>query len=192
MKFLSAIFVSLSIIVTPAIASAHVAVTPATVGIGSNHVFTINVPNESQQSMTSLALDIPTGLAEVTPTALAGWTITMTKADDAVTKITWSDSNLLPGQRQEFTFNAQAPAAATKLMWKAYQSFVDGSETSWNQKPNGSDDATGNHGPFSVTSVVNDLTSVQSTKNTNNSLALIIAGMALLLSLYNLLFRKRV
>ena len=192
LKILNAVLLGLSVLILPGIASAHVAVTPDRIGIGATSLFSVSVPNESQQPMTGLSLDIPNNVIEVTPTAKAGWKITVIKNVDTVTKLTWARGSLQPGQREDFTFSAQAPATAGELDWKAYQTFADDSVTHWDQKPTGSDDATGNSGQYSVTSVVNDLSAKSNpgTSNSHNNLALLIAGLALGISLYGLLFRK--
>lgn len=193
MRIYAANLLALAVLMSPGLVSAHVAVTPAKVGIGSTTVFSASVPNESQQPMTNFALDVPAGVEEVTPTAKAGWVVTIAKTADVVTKITWADGSLQPGQRDDFTFSAQAPAKATQLSWKAYQIYADGAVTHWDQQPSASNDATGTSGPYSVTSVVNDLTNT-STKSSippTNHLTLALAGTALLLSVYSLLFKKR-
>ncbi len=70
------------IIAFPIVASAHVIVTPNQAGIGQELVFNVSVPNERQTAVSSVKLDIPKGVTEVTPTIVPGFTIT---TDGAVT-----------------------------------------------------------------------------------------------------------
>lgn len=157
MKKLSAIFAAFAVLCIPALASAHVVVTPSQAGIGQELTFSVSVPNERETAMTSLRLDIPAGITNVTPTTKDGWTITASGSSDNVTAIDWTDGSIPVGQRQDFSFSAQAPGKTTDVDWKAYQTYADGTVVHWDQKPAGSDDATGNAGPYSVTHIVNDL-----------------------------------
>lgn len=180
-----------TVLALPAVALAHVIVTPGKVGIGQEIVFNISVPNERASAVTSLRLVIPQGVSEVVPTALSGWQIATTGTD--VMAITWTGS-IPVGQREDFSFGAQAPANATQLDWKAYQTYADGTVVHWDQKPTGSDDASGNAGPYSVTSVVDDLTNTTAPSTSSDgraSLTLSLSVAALVLSLGGLFMRRK-
>ncbi len=183
----------MTISLIPGAAFAHVIVTPGQTGIGTELTFNVSVPNEEQVAVTNLKLDIPNGVTDVIPTTKDGWTITTTSngstSDPEVTVITWSDGTIPVGERQDFSFSAQVPAKATDLDWKAYQTYADGTIVHWDQTPAGSDDATGNAGPYSVTHVVNDLTAP--TKTPNETLPFALSVVAIVLSLGSLLIRKR-
>jgi uncharacterized protein YcnI len=166
----------------PAVASAHVIVTPSQAGVAQELVFTASVPNEKQVAVTGLRIVIPAGVKEVTPTVKAGWTITTKGSGDNINEIDWTAGSIPVGQRDDFSFGAQAPARATTLNWKAYQTYADGSVVSWDQTPAGSDDATGDKGPYSTTTVVNDLptaTSPAKTAEDRADVALAVAIVAL-------------
>jgi uncharacterized protein YcnI len=188
-----------AIAIIPASAFAHVIVTPGQVGIGSELTFNISVPNEQDTPVTNLKLDIPNGVTDVVPTTKDGWTISTTlngdSKDPEVTSITWSDGNIPVGQRQDFSFSAQVPGSATELDWKAYQTYGDGTIVHWDQKPAGSDDSTGDAGPYSVTHVVNDLTSsssvTTSSEGSSSLLPLFISIAAVVLSFGSILIRRR-
>lgn len=172
-------------------ALAHVKVTPAQVGIGQELIFNVSVPNEQQVPVASVKLDIPSGVTNVVPTEKPGWTITTTKSGDNVSLITWIGS-MPVGQRDDFTFSAQAPARASELDWKAYQTYGDGSVIHWDLKPTGSDDSTGTAGPYSVTQVANDLVPKSSlnTPNTKANLGIGLGMVALIIAGFSL-FRRR-
>ena len=185
---------ALAILALPAVAFAHVIVTPNQAGVGEELVFNVSVPNERNVAVSSVKLDIPKGVDEVTPTMIPGFTITTTGSTDNITSITWSGS-IPVGQREGFSFGAQVPATATQLDWKAYQTYADGTIVHWDQKPAGSDDAVGTAGPYSVTKVVNDLSSTASSTGTASSsretLALVFSVAALVLSIGGLFLRRR-
>lgn len=169
----------------PAIASAHVVVTPAEVTVGERQTFSVSVPNEKDTDVTSVKLDIPRGAGSITPTVKPGWTITTDKTgtgEEAVVKsITWTGGAIPAGQRDDFTFRALAPEKASELQWIAYETYTDGSTVSWNQKPTEDESESETVGPYSVTKVVNDLDAASAidTEENNDTLPLIIAVLAL-------------
>jgi uncharacterized protein YcnI len=181
----SAALTTLALLV-PALASAHVIVTPSQAGIGQELVFNVSSPNERQTPIIKVTLDIPQGVSDVVPTEKDGWTIatatTGSGTNAEISSITWSGGQIPVGQRTDFGFGAQVPATATSLDWKAYQTYADGTVVHWDQTPAGSDDATGNASPFSVTKVVNDLNTPAKATGSSNTWPLIIACLALVVS----------
>ena len=181
---LSRIGATLALVLIPAVASAHVVVTPKQAGIGESVDFSTSVPNEKDQPVIALKLLIPAGLKEVSPNVKPGWTVTVTPADtdgDGVTEIDWTGGSIPVNERDEFVFSAQVPASPTTLQWKAYQTYADGSVVHWDQAPVGdSDDANGAAGPYSQTKIVDDL-NVKPAHNYDD-LALGLASGALVLS----------
>lgn len=168
-KLLNALGTLVIVLMIPATAAAHVAVKPAQVSTASYQTFTTSVPNEKDIAVTSVRLAIPLGLADITPTVKPGWTIDALKNESTTTEITWSGGAIPAGQRDDFTFSAQAPAKPTTLQWKAYQTYEDGTTVAWDQKPAiGSDDDSGNSGPYSQTKVVDTLTTPEATKDNEN------------------------
>ena len=178
------------------VASAHVVVKPNQVGIAAFQTFTLGVPNEKDIPTTAVRLLIPDGLTSVSPNVKPGWTITIKKAEGnsaKVTEIDWTGGNIPPGQRDDFLFSAQAPANATTLMWKAYQTYQDGTVVNWDQKPGNEsgDDDSAPVGPYSQTKVINDLVTSNSSKTDilataellTGPLALLISALALYLGL---------
>jgi len=193
-KKLSALFMLLAVLAIPAVASAHVIVTPAQVGIGDDQTFQTAVPNEKDIPVTGLKLIIPAGLNEVSPNVKPGWNIQVVKSGDTVTEIDWTGGSVPAGQRDEFVFGAQTPSKATSLNWKAYQTYADGSVVAWDQNPTGKDDDSAT--PYSVTKVVNDLTTTPAAttttgSNSNNMLGIVFGLVAIVISVGGLLFRKK-
>lgn len=168
-KLLNALGTLAIVLIIPATAAAHVAIQPAQVSTAAYQTFTTSVPNEKDIAVTSVRLTIPLGLADVTPTVKPGWAIDTLKNENTTTEITWSGGVIPAGQRDDFTFSAQAPAKPTTLQWKAYQTYEDGTTVAWDQKPTaGQDDDSGNSGPYSQTKVVDTLSPAAATTNSEN------------------------
>jgi uncharacterized protein YcnI len=177
----------------PAMASAHVVVTPKSLSVGEHQTFSVSVPNEKDVAVTQLKIDIPNGVSDVTPSAKTGWTITTDKADSGqetvVKSITWSGGSIPAGQRDDFTFSAQAPEKSTELHWNAYQTYADGTTVAWNQKPTDEESESGTSGPYSVTEVTSDPegSAANESNDSSGTLALIISVLALITAVAALL-----
>ena len=171
-SILVSVMTALFLIATPAFA--HVVVKPAEVGIAARQNFAVSVPTEEDNPTVSVRLVLPDGLKSVRPNVKPGWNIEIVKAGEGenarVSEIIWSGASIPVDQRDEFVFSAQAPAQATSLVWKAYQTYENGDVVSWDQDPkqveeyaknhpvkDGEDDDSGPK-PYSVTNVTNDLT----------------------------------
>ena len=179
------------------IASAHVVVKPSFVGVASFQAFDTSVPNEKDVATTSLRLIVPDGLKYVSPTVKPGWTVTSKTSGSGesatVTELDWSGGSIPAGQRDDFTFSAQAPAAPTTLMWKAYQTYANGQVISWDQSPDSKNLDNEGVTPYSRTDVINDLaapTSQPSAKPQSLAGAYALGGSALLVSIAALLRRR--
>ena len=166
------------------LASAHVVVKPAEVGIGSSQTFTVGVPNEKEVSTTAVRVVIPDGIKHVSPTVKPGWTITIKKetsnGEEKVTEITWTNGSVPADQRDDFTFSGQVPASEGELQWKAYQTYQDGTIVSWDQDPAKKEEGTT---PYSITKVTNDLVVSSDKKSDAELFTLVAAVMAVILSL---------
>lgn len=192
--FLVSIFSLLTFIAIPA--SAHVIVSPHQVGIAATQDFTVSVPNEKDNPVTSVKLIIPKGLTDVVPNVIAGWTITTKTKSTAVTEIDWKDGSIPVGQREEFIFQAQAPSEPTTLSWKAYQTYSDGTVVSWDVNPATMEKLSDtqqdtiadkeNRGEYSTTQVINDLTNNGTSADSSekgNTQATIFSIAALVISI---------
>jgi uncharacterized protein YcnI len=182
--------------------SAHVIVYPHQVGIAATQDFTVSVPNERGNPVTSVRLLMPNGLSDVSPNALPGWNITIKskrKGDNAVvSEIDWNNGSIPVGQREEFVFQAQVPPTPTTLAWIAYQTYSDGTVVSWNVDPSKMESLSDaqqdsladkeNKGEYSTTQVINDLEQSNDMTNSINSaiensqVAELFSGLALVLS----------
>jgi uncharacterized protein YcnI len=136
-----------AVVVMAGPAWAHVSISPPSAPKGSDAVLSFNVPNESEDaSTTEVAIVFPTDhpIAEAAVLPIAGWTATVAtvKVDqpiqtdegevtEAVSRVTWTGGKIDPGQFQQFTVSVGLPDDADELVFKALQSYSDGSKVSW-------------------------------------------------------------
>jgi uncharacterized protein YcnI len=173
---------------------AHVTVSPDSVGVGKRQTFSISVPNEKEIPTTSLRLVVPENLESVSPNVKPGWQININKTgsgeEAAVKEITWVGGLIPAGYRDEFVFRAKVPSSETTLVWKAYQTYQDGTVVSWDQTTEQtSDSETTNTGPASKTQIINDLKPEEKQTDQTSYLPLIsltLSIAALILSIYTL------
>lgn len=98
---------------------------------GKSETYRLNVPVEKDLATTQIRLVVPAGVGisrfQVTP----GFTRTLTKnADGLVTEVVWTGT-IAPMEYARFFFQAKNPGAAGELVWKVYQTYVDGSVVAW-------------------------------------------------------------
>lgn len=150
-----------AVIAVPASVFAHVTVKPAEVATAARQTFNVSVPNESDTAeVVGVRLIVPEGLKSARPNAKPGWKVELKKEGEGesakVTEINWTTTGgTIPvGLRDDFFFGAQAPAEATEMQWKAYETYSDGKIVAWDQAPKEGDETIK---PYSVTKVVKDL-----------------------------------
>ncbi len=180
---------AISILFVTVPAFAHVVVTPDQVGIGEYQEFSISVPTEKEIPTTEVKLIVPESLTSVTPNVKSGWTINVVKDGDKVKEIDWTGGSIPAGQRDKFLFQTQAPATTTTLVWKAIQTYEDGSTVEWTHEPVGEGHEEESNPPYSVTKVLDDLsepTSEETNTTVNNQLLIMLSVLALALSAISL------
>ncbi|KMY51745.1 YcnI family protein [Peribacillus loiseleuriae] len=116
-------------------ASAHVTVQPKETSQGQYEVFTVRVPSESEEvPTTKIEVKFP---AEVNITRFepkAGWKYEVQKdASDKITSVTWTaeGEGLTPTDFGQFNMQGKVADDATEIVWKAYQTYKDGSVVEW-------------------------------------------------------------
>ena len=135
-------------------AAAHVTVNPDTATAGGYAKVTFRVPNESDSASTTkvevnLPADQPIGSVMLKP--IAGWDAasvtsklaTPVKVHDseiteAVSKITWTakaGSEIKPGTFQEFDVSLGPLPASGQMIFKALQTYSDGTVVRWIDEP---------------------------------------------------------
>jgi uncharacterized protein YcnI len=146
------VLAALAVVLVPTAAFAHVTVQPGSLPKGaSDAIVGFAVPNESTTgaSTVKVEIDFPTStpLLGVHAQAIAGWTAAVETAqlpkpittDDgtitqAVSKVTWTATADGIGPDQYLLFSVLAgtlPSNASQLVFKAIQTYSDGSVVSW-------------------------------------------------------------
>src|SRR5580698_8374410 len=141
------------VVLDAGIAAAHVTVSPSSLPQGTDDaILTFRVPNESATAaVTGLKIQFPLGhpIVLVNPEAGSGWQVNVIKStlpkpittDDGTftsttSEIDWSGSTIPVGQFGEFNVLAQGvPSGTTQLVFKAIQTYSDGTVVSWIQVP---------------------------------------------------------
>jgi uncharacterized protein YcnI len=135
-------------------ASAHVTVNPNTATQGGYTKVTFRVPNETTNAdTTKLEVNLPTDapVASVSLKPVSGWTAVAQKSKlatpikshdteitEAVSRITWtaqSGAVIKPGQFQEFDVSLGPLPAANQMIFKALQTYSDGTVVRWIDEP---------------------------------------------------------
>jgi uncharacterized protein YcnI len=135
-------------------AAAHVTVNPGTATQGGYTKVAFRVPNESDSASTTklevnLPVESPIGSVSVKP--VPGWTAVAEKSKlaapvkvhdseitEAVTKITWTaatGSEIKPGTFQEFDVSLGPLPEADQMVFKALQTYSDGTVVRWIDEP---------------------------------------------------------
>jgi len=148
-RILAAIGITVAVLaLTAGTAAAHVSIQPDEAPQGGYATVSLQVPNEEANATTTQVLvtmpeDHP--LASVSVEPVPGWTITPQKeqlakpiaTDDgqiteAVTRVTYSGGQIAPGQFQRFPISiGPLPTDTDHLVFKAVQTYSDGTEVRW-------------------------------------------------------------
>ncbi len=144
--------ISLAVLALPAVASAHVTVSASETAAGSYTVLTVSVPHGCAGSATTeLAIQMPEGINEVTPTRNPFYDVEKVQAelDEPITdahgntvaertsEVVYSAQTPLPdGERDSFELSFQIPedAAGQTLTFPSIQTCEEG-ETAWTEVP---------------------------------------------------------
>jgi uncharacterized protein YcnI len=193
-SFVSVFFVLCFCFGFATIADAHVTVWPKNSEVGAWEKYTVRVPSEKESSTIKIQLDFPKNVSVETVQPLADWDYQFIKGSDGRNKgIVWTakGDGIKAHEFLEFTIIGANPKQATNVSWNAHQTYSDGSIVNWTGKP-------GSDKPASVTKISGKSTAMDFTPTTeptdsvtrNEWVAIIIASVALLLSLITL-FRKK-
>ncbi|MFT4082613.1 MAG: YcnI family protein [Nocardioides sp.] len=123
-------------------ASAHVTVNPSEAPGGGYAKLTFRVPTESDTaSTTKLKVVFPTdpGFASVSLKPHPGWRAVVTRSGEDVSAVTWTARStaaaIKPGQFDEFDISLGPLPDSGEVVFKALQSYSDGSVVRWIETP---------------------------------------------------------
>jgi periplasmic copper chaperone A len=141
------------VVLEAGVAGAHVTVSPASLPQGTDDaILTFRVPNESATAaVTGLRIQFPLAhpIVLLNPEAGSSWQVHAVKTalpkpittDDGTftsttSEIDWSGSTIPVGQFGEFNVLAQGiPTGTSELVFKAIQTYADGTVVSWIEVP---------------------------------------------------------
>jgi uncharacterized protein YcnI len=117
------------------IASAHVVVYPQESIQGSYEKFTVRVPTEKDVPTVKVEVKFPVDAVAVSRfEPKAGWNYQISKdADGKVTGVVWTATGegLSPTEFGDFSMQGKVGDGAKEIIWKAYQTYKDGSVVEW-------------------------------------------------------------
>jgi uncharacterized protein YcnI len=120
----------------PAVATAHVSITPRQSTHGITERYTVRIPTEGKVATTAAELEAPEGVIIETVQAPAGWKHEIRRKDDRIVAITWQ-ADVKPGEFIEVGFVARNPRQGNRIVWILRQRFADGTVTDWTNGPQG-------------------------------------------------------
>jgi uncharacterized protein YcnI len=193
------------------VASAHVTVQPQETTQGKYEVFTVRVPSESEDVQTmKVEVKFPEEVNVTRFEAKPGWTYEVQKDDTGkITSATWTTEGKGLTASEFVQFNVQGKVAddAEEIVWKAYQTYSDGSVVEWVGAPdadkpasftvvNPADGSDHGHGGTSADSskdhsAAGDLTNDTEAKTTTSNVPLYLSIGALIAGLLALVISLR-
>lgn len=117
------------ILLTAAVAQAHVTVWPQESRAGAGERYTVRVPTEGKVATTSVELEIPADVMVQWILVGSGYTYEARREGDRIVAITWTQE-IGPAEVAEYVFFARNPKAG-QIAWKARQRFADGTSADW-------------------------------------------------------------
>ncbi len=123
-------------LLVPAVARAHVSISPNQSMAGATEKYVVRVPTESKVTTIGAEVDVPDGVIVEVVAVPNGWKYEVTRKDDRIVKIKWT-MNIPPGEFAEFAFVARNPRDKTELVWGLRQLLADGKVDDFTKGPNG-------------------------------------------------------
>src|SRR6478736_3007018 len=176
----------LSTIAFAGTASAHVVVYPQEATQGSYEKFTVRVPTEKEIPTTKVKIEIPKDVEISRFEPKEGWKYELQKdSSGLITSVTWTatDAGLSPTEFGEFNMQGKVGDNAKKIVWKAYQTYKDGTTVVKGNGAEGDSHASATN----ETTVTNEATN----NDSNVTLPTTLSIIALVLGIISLIFSLR-
>src|SRR5215207_7046695 len=124
------------VVLLPAIADAHVSITPRESTHGATEKYVIRIPTEGKVATTGTEIEFPAGVIVETIQAPMGWKYEDKRQDDRIVAMT-IQADVKPYEFIEVGFVARNPRSGDRIVWTLRQRFADGTVTDWTTGPNG-------------------------------------------------------
>jgi uncharacterized protein YcnI len=135
-RFLALCAALVTALVVTSAAMAHAKVSPPVIQKGTDYVFTVAVPTESETASTTMVELTPPEdftIDAVTPTP--GWEVNVQKSGSGesavITKVTWSGGTIPPEQASNFAIVGEAESEEDYAL-DVRQTYSDGEVVDWN------------------------------------------------------------
>jgi uncharacterized protein YcnI len=201
-KWMSIIVLTSTLFTFSGMASAHVTVWPKETKSNAYERYTVRVPVEKDSNTIKVRVEFPAGMNIGNVLPVPGWDYKLEKNEQGrYAAITWTATTggIKPHEFLEFGLSGKNPKDPGTLIWKAYQTYADGTTVEWTGDKDTktpaptitvkADTKTGNE-----LAQNNQQTSASITQavpaGSNNTLPLMLSGLALLLSIVSF-FRKK-
>jgi copper(I)-binding protein len=125
-------------------ALAHVTITPATAPPGTRVNATFRIGHgcgPTATTSTALQVELPLNLTAVQPSAPPGWEVTVVRANDRVSAVTWKGGEVKEGQVMLFPISFVLPKNESQLAFPAVQ-FCGTQKAEWTELPRGTEKLT--------------------------------------------------
>ena len=115
-----------------AIAYAHVTVLPAESTVGKNENYVMRVPNERDSPTVRIEVEFPADATLGYFEQKAPWKLEFKRDDKKkILSAVWTGGVLNLNEYAEFRFSARNPAAERTLTWKVIQIYENGTKSEW-------------------------------------------------------------
>jgi uncharacterized protein YcnI len=136
---------ALSSLLTLAVAGtswAHVTVAPEEVAAEDYETLTVTVPTEKEVPTTEIRVEVPDGFTVSGVQPVPGWDYEFEEDGGLITSVTWSGGEIGQREFQQFLISAQAPEEPGEYLWRAFQTYEDGSTVEWTGPPDAEEPAS--------------------------------------------------
>lgn len=125
---------ALPLALLPALAQAHVTVSPSESTPGKTETYTISVPTEGKTPTTAVELEVPPEMTIISVNGPeSGYSLI--KSADRIVGVTWR-VNVPPGSSQQLVLVVRNPTQPSfGVQWKVHQRFADGTSADWVDPP---------------------------------------------------------
>ncbi|HEY3364291.1 MAG TPA: YcnI family protein [Symbiobacteriaceae bacterium] len=133
MKRFVGLLTILGVLVVAGVASAHVTVWPKQSQANGYERYTVRVPTEKEIPTVKVRVELPEGTTFSGVLPVPGWKFDTEKdGSGKVVALDWSGGEIKKGEFFEFGVSVRNPKTAGPVVWKAYQTYSDGSVVEWN------------------------------------------------------------
>lgn len=131
-RFCQGLTSMLTVLVFSSLALGHVTVAPTEAEAGAEVLYTARVPTETSSPTVRVEIQFPGALSVSRFEAKPGWTASLERNEaGTIVSATIEGGSIPPRESAEFSFLAQNPGEAARLVWQIRQVYADGTSSDW-------------------------------------------------------------